>query len=84
LRFTFDPTSNYLVIYTYLGKFDDYHPDESYELNLENHKINITANNYFGIRHGMETLSQLISYDDSLQIHDFVYQLEAWFWQETA
>ena len=76
MSFIFDPTSNYLVIYTYLGKFDDYHPDEFYELNLENHKINITANNYFGIRHGMETLSQLISYDevtDSLQIHDFAH-----------
>ena len=33
--------------------------------------VSITANTYFGARHGMETLSQMISYDelaDTLQV----------------
>ena len=55
--------------------------DESYSLSLDSekdvknmYKVNIKAKNYFGARHGLETLSQLISYKeehDSLQMHTF-------------
>ena len=55
--------------------------DESYTLFLSPNKeeensymVNISAKTYFGARHGIETLSQLISYkeeDDSLQMHTF-------------
>ncbi|KAI4469177.1 beta-hexosaminidase [Holotrichia oblita] len=43
--------------------------DESYTLNVAETKDGrihaiITANNYFGARHGLETLAQLIIYDD--------------------
>ncbi|KOB75344.1 Beta-hexosaminidase, partial [Operophtera brumata] len=42
--------------------------DESYSINVAslNDKVNatITANSFFGLRHGLETLSQLIVYDD--------------------
>lgn len=50
--------------------------DESYHLSLNTEdsetQVHITAHTYFGARHGLETLSQLISYDeltDSLQMH---------------
>jgi hexosaminidase len=48
--------------------------DESYDLKIEDggHKVAISAETYFGARHGLETLSQLISYDDlreALQMH---------------
>ena len=53
--------------------------DESYTLVLSPDKentysVNISAKTYFGARHGIETLSQLISYKeetDSLQMHTF-------------
>ena len=53
--------------------------DESYSLLLarddeRGYLVNITAKTYFGARHGIETLSQLISYKeetDSLQMHTF-------------
>jgi hexosaminidase len=41
--------------------------DESYELSIsdpENIEVNITAKSFYGARHGLETLSQLIVYDD--------------------
>ncbi|XP_068158521.1 chitooligosaccharidolytic beta-N-acetylglucosaminidase [Drosophila tropicalis] len=43
--------------------------DESYRLNIISDfnglvNTNITANNFFGARHGLETLAQLIVYDD--------------------
>lgn len=43
--------------------------DESYALSIGSNSAgqvtaNITANNFFGARHGLETLSQLIVYDD--------------------
>ncbi|KAI5632375.1 glycosyl hydrolase family 20, catalytic domain-containing protein [Phthorimaea operculella] len=43
--------------------------DESYELKVQpvsNDKLNatITANTFFGVRHGLETLSQVIFYDE--------------------
>ena len=50
--------------------------DESYQLkivaNPQGHEVEIEAETYFGARHGLETLSQLISYDElrnSLQMH---------------
>lgn len=46
--------------------------DESYKLVISNKQVRITSETYFGARHGLETLSQLISYDelrDSLQMH---------------
>jgi len=57
--------------------------DESYSISIkrtigkkgsgETVHVSITAPTYFGARHGMETLSQMISYDDlsdTLQIYD--------------
>ena len=47
--------------------------DESYKLDLKDHKVTIIAQTYFGIRHGFETLSQLIEYDemtDALIMHE--------------
>ena len=43
--------------------------DERYELRIEtensgNTEVHIDAHSYFGARHGLETLSQLISYDE--------------------
>ncbi len=39
--------------------------DESYELTVTNgKKVEIKAPTYFGARHGLETLSQMIAYDD--------------------
>jgi len=50
--------------------------DERYQLTVNTDdsgtQVHITAHTYFGARHGLETLSQLISYDeltDSLQMH---------------
>ena len=50
--------------------------DERYELRIESNggdvEVHISAHTYFGARHGLETLSQLISYDElseSLQMH---------------
>ena len=50
--------------------------DEGYQLTVNTDdsgtQVHITAHTYFGARHGLETLSQLISYDeltDSLQMH---------------
>merc|ERR1711981_363600 len=56
--------------------------DESYSLVIspdgedeeDRYIVNIRAKSYFGARHGIETLSQLISYkekSDSLQMHTF-------------
>lgn len=46
---------------------------ESYKLNIQDgEEVDIRAETYFGARHGLETLSQLISYDElteSLQMH---------------
>ena len=46
--------------------------DESFRLRIADEMVEIEAETYFGCRHGLETLSQLISYDeltDSLQMH---------------
>ena len=53
--------------------------DESYTLHLTSDEentylVNVKAKTYFGARHGIETLSQLISYkeeSDSLQMHTY-------------
>ncbi len=43
--------------------------DESYELTVTNgKKVEINAPTYFGARHGLETLSQMIAYDDMKDI----------------
>lgn len=52
--------------------------DESYSLTIQaqardQQRVEVTAHTYFGARHALETLSQLISYNDltdSLQMHD--------------
>ena len=36
-------------------------------MTLEAKKIQLTADSYFGLRHGLETLSQLWGYDDIYQ-----------------
>lgn len=46
--------------------------DESFRLSIANERVEIEGETYFGCRHGLETLSQLISYDElteSLQMH---------------
>jgi hexosaminidase len=46
--------------------------DESFRLRIADGTVEIEAETYFGCRHGLETLSQLISYDEltgSLQMH---------------
>jgi len=46
------------------------HRDESYTLGLNNVRgnvvVNILANTFFGVRHGLQTLSQLMEYDSLL------------------
>ena len=49
--------------------------DESYTLNINTDnesptivKVSLTANTLFGMRHGLETLSQLIAYDNQLDM----------------
>ena len=37
---------------------------EFYEMKLDAREIHLTADSYFGLRHGLETLSQLWDYDD--------------------
>ena len=49
-------------------------------MEFKDYKIDIYAQTYFGIRHGLETLSQLISYDeitDSLQMHSYAFIKDA-------
>ena len=70
-----------LCIHTYvLMYFHLDNPDESYQLEFKDYKIDIYAQTYFGIRNGLETLSQLISYDeitDSLQMHSYAFIRDA-------
>ena len=63
--------------------------DESFELEIvppgkstsyELYVVQITANSYFGARHGIETLNQLITYDeitDSLQTYTAAHIIDA-------
>ncbi|XP_044259005.1 probable beta-hexosaminidase fdl [Tribolium madens] len=50
--------------------------NESYELTVQEKSANITALNFFGARHGLETLNQLIWYDEVINelriLHDVV------------
>ena len=65
----------------------DLKTDESYELRIippgtgyDLYVVEITAASYFGTRHGVETLNQLITYDeltDSLQMYNSAHIIDA-------
>ena len=41
-----------------------YRKKENYSLRIKDNVVDIVAVTYFGVRHGLETLSQLMGYDD--------------------
>ena len=60
-----------LIIY-WIEPFEILKTGPKYILFQDHYRVNVTAETYFGARHGLESLSQLITYDeltDSLQMH---------------